>query len=232
MTEYHKIDSVFKRNQKGKFLMWDWSRPEFEYLAENDWLWTEKIDGTNIRIIFTNKDITEVTFGGRTENAQLPNKLVNWLNYNVREDDLIACFGQVEQVVLYGEGYGAGIQKGGGNYSPDQKFILFDIRVGDWWLKREDVVDIASKLGLDVVQDLNTIAGASSMTLTEMISWVFEAVDWNDPAMLPSSAINDKAKIEGWVGTPVVPLFARNGERIITKVKYKDFKDLVTELVV
>ena len=32
--------------------------------------------------------------------------------------------------VLYGEGYGAKIQKGGGNYRADQDFVLFDVRVG------------------------------------------------------------------------------------------------------
>lgn len=215
MTEYHKIDSVFKRDQKGNFIEGEWSRPEFDYLQDNPWIWTEKIDGTNIRIIFTNDDITEVTFGGRTDNAQLPNKLVNWLKYNVHEDDLIAAFGQVEQVVLYGEGYGAGIQKSGGNYSPDQKFILFDVRVGNWWLKREDVEDIGDKLGLDVVP---WYGNGTPVTLNEMIAKVITQ-EFN----VPFSAFGT-AKIEGWVGTPVVPLFARNGDRIITKVKYKDFK--------
>jgi len=44
--------------------------------------------------------------------------------------------------------------------------------------------------------------------------------------MVGISAFNlPEGKPEGYVGTPVVPLFARNGDRIITKVKYKDFRN-------
>jgi hypothetical protein len=34
------------------------------------------------------------------------------------------------------------------------------------------------------------------------------------------------ARIEGLVGTPAVPLFDRKGDRIIAKIKGKDFTDL------
>jgi len=48
---------------------------------------------------------------------------------------------------LYGEGYGAKIQKGGGNYITDgASFILFDVVVGGTWLERSNVIDIAAKL--------------------------------------------------------------------------------------
>ena len=52
---------------------------------------------------------------------------------------------------LYGEGYGARIQ-GGGNYNPNGvDFVLFDILIGEWWLQRKDVEDVATKLGITVV---------------------------------------------------------------------------------
>ena len=41
---------------------------------------------------------------------------------------------------------------------------------------------------------------------------------------IPTSQVSMNAKVEGYVGTPLVPLFARNGDRIITKIKYKDFR--------
>lgn len=37
------------------------------------------------------------------------------------------------------------------NHRPDQDFVLFDICVGDWWLQRADVEDVAMRLGLDIV---------------------------------------------------------------------------------
>ena len=51
MKEYHKIQSIYKRDEKTrKFIEGQWSLPEFEYLQNNRWLWTDKVDGTNIRV--------------------------------------------------------------------------------------------------------------------------------------------------------------------------------------
>jgi hypothetical protein len=36
MNEYHKIHTIFKRDEKGKLIFGDFSRPEFEYLQHND----------------------------------------------------------------------------------------------------------------------------------------------------------------------------------------------------
>lgn len=50
MSEYHKINTLFKRDEKNLIIEGDYSCPEFAYLAENEWTWTEKVDGTNIRV--------------------------------------------------------------------------------------------------------------------------------------------------------------------------------------
>lgn len=132
MSEYHKIQSIFKRDMTSKrktLIEGNWTLPEFEYLASNLWTFTEKVDGTNIRVIFKDGGIT---FGGRTEDAQIPAQLVGRLNE--RFLPLAAKLGDVfpdGAAVLYGEGYGAKIQKGGGNYRGDQDFVLFDILVSN-----------------------------------------------------------------------------------------------------
>ncbi len=46
--------------------------PEFEYLQDNEWEFTEKIDGTNIRIIF---DGEKISFAGRTNKSRIPEEL-------------------------------------------------------------------------------------------------------------------------------------------------------------
>ena len=54
MNEYHKIQTVFKRDMQknGKTLLeGHWTLPEFEYLSVNIWSWSEKVDGTNIRVM-------------------------------------------------------------------------------------------------------------------------------------------------------------------------------------
>lgn len=131
MSEYHKIQSIFKRDMESRhktLLEGQWTCPEFAYLASNQWTFTEKVDGTNIRVIFQNGGIT---FGGRTDNAQIPAQLVTRLNekFLPLAETLKETFS--DGCVLYGEGYGAKIQKGGGNYRADQDFVLFDVRVGE-----------------------------------------------------------------------------------------------------
>jgi len=68
MSEYHKIESVYKRDPETKyknFLEGDFTRPEFEFLKDNKWVATEKVDGTNIRVYYD----SDVTFMGRTDKA-------------------------------------------------------------------------------------------------------------------------------------------------------------------
>lgn len=210
MTKYHKIVTLFKRDPKNMRFVFEgqWAEPEFEYLKDNKWAWTEKVDGTNIRVMWNGKS---VTFGGKTDNAQLYvplfDKLSSLFDTTPKRKLFKDKFGE-DEVCLYGEGYGARIQKGGGNYNPDGvDFVLFDVRIGDWWLQRKDVEDIAVTLGIKVVP----IIGEG--TLLEAV----EAVKGN----LKSQWGDFMA--EGLVCRPSTELKARNGKRIITKIKRRDF---------
>ena len=209
-TKYHKIQTMFHRdpNTNYKTLILDqYSRPEFEYLADSEWLFTEKINGTNIRVIW--KD-GQLTFGGRTDNAQIPSLLVNKLNERFTPESF-GIFDEGADVVLYGEGYGAKIQKGGGNYISDGvDFILFDVLVGDVWLERDNVEDIANKLSVFCVP----VIGYG--TLRDAIGIVHNG-------FLSQAANNPDHVAEGLVIRPMVGMSDRLGRRIITKLKAKDF---------
>jgi hypothetical protein len=207
MSEYHKIQSIFKRDmisKKKTLIEGQWTLPEFEYLANNIWTFTEKVDGTNIRVIF--KDGV-VTFGGRTEDAQIPAQLVTRLNerFLPLAEKLSEMFDG--GAVLYGEGYGAKIQKGGGNYRTDQDFVLFDVAVGAWWLQRADVENVATKLGIDVVPVIGegTLHDAVAQAKAGITS------TWGD------------FQAEGIVARPKTELKTRSGHRIIAKIKCRDF---------
>lgn len=204
-TEYHKIQTIFKRDPKTNYktlLMGDYSLPEFNYLANNIWQFTEKVDGTNIRIILNDEGLS---FGGRTEKAQMPDPLVNRLNELFCENILREQF--EKGVVLYGEGYGNKIQKVGHKYKDHQDFVLFDVKVGDYWLDRETVDDIASKLGIESVP----IVGEG--TLNDMIKLCQDGMlsRWGDFGS------------EGLIGRPKLEMKSRSGDRIITKLKTRDF---------
>lgn len=213
MSEYHKIDSVFLRDPATKhrtFLDGQYAQDAFAYLAGNEWVFTEKVDGTNIRVIVDAGQVTAhaIAFGGRTDAAQIPANLVQRLQerFLPAAADMLEMF--PDGAVLYGEGYGARIQKGGGNYRPDQDFVLFDVKVGEWWLQRSAVEEIAQKLAIDVVPIIGrgTLADAIEMTRTGFNS------QWGE------------FLAEGIVARPAVELKTRNGKRIITKIKHRDFQ--------
>ncbi len=209
MEEYHKIQTVYKRNPETKFktlLEGEYALPEFEYLANNEWIFTEKVNGTNIRVEW--KAGFEIKIGGRTDTAQIPTFLYDRVNLLLPAEQFEKSIELTDSLVLYGEGYGAKIQKGGGNYKSDGvDFVLFDVLVDGWWLKRDDVEDVAMRLGIIPVP----IVGWG--TLTEMVDMVQAGTKsyWGD------------FLAEGIVARPTTELFNRNRHRIITKVKHKDF---------
>jgi ATP-dependent RNA circularization protein (DNA/RNA ligase family) len=206
MKKYNKINSVYKRDLKGKFLLKDWADPAFEYLKDNVWVYTEKVDGTNVRVCW-DKDLKKVVFGGRTDAAQMPVFLIEKLNDLFTVDKFLSLYADCS-MVLYGEGYGAKIQKGGDNYNPNgSDFVLFDILIADFWLERENVQAIADKLGLRTVP---IIGEGSLLKAIEMCETGFHS-KWG-----PFIA-------EGIVARPKTELKTRRGDRIITKVKWKDF---------
>ena len=206
MSEYHKIETLYERDEKTFRLKPDMILKNRVYGIIKSWVWTEKIDGTNIRAIW--KD-GKLTFGGKTNNAQIHADLVKWLYEHITPEKLVYAFPEDgADVVIYGEGYGAGIQKGGGLYSPEKKFIVFDVLVGGkWWLSDDNMRDVAAKLELDAVPLIG------EMTLEEAA----EKVRIGFPSAVGT------AQAEGMVGRPVEALFDKKGHRLIVKLKTKDF---------
>lgn len=207
LKEYHKIETLFERDEKTKKLVEGKYRNEaIKYLKDNKWQFTEKIDGTNIRIYW---DGHKVSFFGRTDRAQIPveltNRLIKLFGGEINEQLFEQKFGETE-VILFGEGYGERIQNGG-LYRKGQDFILFDVMIADNYQPRESVEDIAKYFGIDIVPII--LEG----TLQEAVNYVKSK---------PKSSIGI-ADSEGVVGRPVIELQDRCGKRIIVKIKVRDF---------
>lgn len=209
MIEYHKIEGLYARDMEGskKLIEGKFRNPAVEFLKDNTWVFTEKVDGTNTSICW---DGHTVTFNGRTDKAQIPAHLVNYLNsvFGTSEAEQIfeEKFGETP-VILFGEGYGPKIQSGGA-YRPDVSFILFDVLISGNWQPRESVEDIAKAFGIDIVPII------FEGTIQEGVDFVKAE---------PNSTMGT-AKMEGLVGRPKVELRDRCGKRIIVKIKVKDFK--------
>jgi len=209
MKPYHKIQTVWLRDPETNhktLIEGAWSKPDFSYLSCLPWDITEKVDGTNIRIIW---DGSEITFAGKSDNAQLPAPLANYLNqkYLPIKDWFAEKF--PAGVCLYGEGYGGKIQKPmGTKYQEEQKFVMFDIRTPEGlWLERQSVEDIGALISTRVVPTLG------SMELIDAVQMCREGFDsqWGD------------FQAEGVIARPPTELSNRFGERVITKIKCKDF---------
>lgn len=199
--EYPKIQTLFERDKETFKVNGVIKNPVYKIISL--WDWTEKIDGTNIRLIWKDR---KLSVGGRTDNASIPADLVQFLYQTTNTDYLKESFGD-SAVTIYGEGYGAGIQKGG-DYSPTKQFAIFDVLVDNqWWLNWENTKDIASKIGFPTVPFVGT---------------------WSLDNAILFTKVGFKSRIgtawaEGLVGRTAEPLFDKRGNRLIIKLKTKDF---------
>ena len=205
--EYTKIPNIFKRDPQTKKLFEGiYSTQELAFLKNCMWETTEKVDGTNIRVEW---DGYRVSFKGRTDKAQIPSHLLKKLESLFGGEDNEEIFEETfgkKHVILFGEGYGEKIQKGGELYGPVD-FILFDVWMEGLWLRITDMYDIADKFGIKTVPFLGY------KTLAEAVNFVKSQ---------PHSYLKENT-IEGIVAKPAIGVLSRTGERIIVKIKCRDF---------
>ena len=214
--EYPKINTIFNRTGRGIIIPDEYSTLEIEYLANSPWNWTEKVDGTNIRLYWNGG---HVTVGGRTNGesgSQLEAGLVDYI-YNIAgvadRATWQKAFPDCDDVTLYGEGFGRGIRSGG-QYLDHIEFILFDVRIGEWWLRDDDIRDVAEKMDCQVVPKWGTMSVVEAWEVTK--SGVMKS-HWPG------------AQIEGLVGRPAVDFYSRKGERVVAKTKVRDWADYQKE---
>lgn len=209
MITYNKIETLYNRDMDGskKLIEGEFRNETIKFLKDMTWQFTEKIDGTNIRIMW---DGHKITYGGRTERANIPAHLMNKLIELFGNDETEQLFEQIfgeKEVILFGEGYGAKIQGCGGLYRSDVSFILFDVMINGNYQSREMVECAAKQFNLEIVPIL------FEGTLDEGVAYV---------KTKPMSTIG-KAPMEGLVARPKVELQDRCGNRMIVKIKVKDF---------
>ena len=221
--EYQKIQTLFKRDEKKVIIPTEFTLPEFGYLKDCKWEATEKIDGTNMRVelfpeLDGNGEISQIRmqFKGRTDSAMIPAHLYDRMTALFDRERLVKYFypEDVEDLVpitIFGEGYGAKIQKGGNYIKDGVDFILFDVKIGKWWLSRESCEKIATDLGLKIVPLIGMMT-------------IQEAIDYVKQGFKSTIAENKDYDAEGLVLKTPNGLLRRNGERLVTKIKTVDFR--------
>lgn len=211
--QYPKIQTVFLRDEKNIIIPQKYTTPEIDYLKNNIFEYTEKIDGTNIRIEING---TDVSIKGRTDKATIPDHLLKYLKETFTPEKVLKALSvdsfEGVTATIFGEGYGTKIQTAGPNYLKDSVgFILFDINIGNkWWLQRKDCEEIANNLKVPIVPIIGY------MTLLEAISFV-------QKGFKSTIAENKDFNAEGLVLKTPIGLLDRNGNRLIYKLKTCDF---------
>ena len=244
---YQKINTIFMRDAKNVIMPFEpFVEPEFEYLRGLKWRGEEKIDGTNMRIEVKKEEVWDdpmeplvlegvkftVRIAGKTDNAQIPPKLLAHMKEKYTDDKVLASLGlkefipveewetehnwlSCEQIpdlyTIYGEGYGLGIQKGGNYIKNGNEFIVFDVKVNDIYLKTDARDDIATKLGAPIVPFIGYFT-------------LDEAIDYVRKGFKSTIAENPDYMAEGLVLRTDLGLRNRMGKRLIVKVKYEDFQ--------
>ena len=213
--DYPKIETLYERDPITHRVTTELRWPEFD--IPKTWLVTEKIDGCNVQVRLRPDGI--VTVGGRSgERSHLPGTLIAYLLATFPQEKVIAAFDPGTEAYLFGEGYGPGIQRGG-RYRPTVSFRLFDVAViGEkehvWWLPWVGVEDVARKLGVETVPIF--AFGADLEAAVEFVNVriaSFVALNENGGAAVEA---------EGIVARTEPPLFRRNGQQLVWKLKVRD----------
>lgn len=207
MKEYHKIETLWQFDMKTKkFISGSFHNETVEVLKNHQWIFTEKIDGMNFRLHW---DGHKLSVGGRTENTQLSQLMLDYINTNLLTDAMTNAFESLfaEKIVtFYGELYGATIQKGGGLYSSTIAFKVFDIEIDDVFLVYSNAKGLAEQFGLEFVPIC-------------LIGTIQDGVDYVNTN---TTSTFSKATLEGVVGKPLGDLRDRLGKRIVIKIKKRD----------
>lgn len=222
MKPYHSIETVFVRNKETNVLDFTKIRNETHAFIPR-WILTEKIDGTNVRVVVT---LSGIEIKGRTDNATLHPELVAEVTGLFDHGKLLEYFTNYRgkelhpnwSVTFYGEGYGAGIQKGG-VYSQTKRFRCFDVLLGEsWWTTHDQAFAICMGLNIPFVPDLGESISIPQ-TRDELLS---RFLDGESQVALWDSG-KERVLPEGVVAKPPVVLFDAHGDRVMWKLTFREF---------
>lgn len=224
--EYPKIDTLYERKKNGKVNVDNLKRPEFGII--NRWQITEKLNGRNIRVMLTTDG--NVTFAGRMDekhlNDQLVQKMIDYLKNIFTSNRMKYVFRKIDadgtlqkpEVCMYLEGLGSDMASGSGIYCKgrDVSVRLIDCYINPWWIERPLLEEFAKKFGIKCTPLLDDIYELPrSLADLENIIKLSKVAGENN---------NNLANAEGIVARTYPLLTNRKGDRVMWKLKFKDFE--------
>ena len=230
--EYQKINSLFMREEKKpRRFTTEFANPAFPLIAE--WDIYEKINGTNIRVIYFPPETVDgvpvegsedhIYFGGRTKDAQINANLMDYLRKTFTIEKFRSNAVPFEcPVIICGEGIGPNIHEGkylGEEYG----FVLFDVIIDKWWLEDDKKEELAAHFGVKTCPKIMlTHDGGehgTSFYKKHDLTNIIEYVKSNPNSLFA----NQEYPMEGVVCRTTPALFDKHGKMIIFKLKTEDF---------
>ena len=183
-----------------------------EILLFRECFCAEKIHGSSSHLSFKEGKINYFAGGEKHERFT---KLFD-------EDNLLSVYldnYSEMDLILFGEVYGASQQGMSTTYGKELKFIVFDVKMGDYWLDMPNAEQVTKKLGLEFVS-------------YKKIPTTLKAIDRErdrPSVQAKRNGIKEDKMREGVVLRPLIELKKNNGKRIIVKHKRDEFMETRTK---
>jgi hypothetical protein len=123
-----------------------------------------------------------------------------------------------QSIVIYGEAYGGSQQKQAWRYGDAVKFVVFDVQVGDVWLRVPDADNVVQKLGLEFVSYVKIDATVEACDIARDAPSV----------QAKRNGVEGDKPMEGVVLRPLIEFAKNNGDRIIAKHKRPEERETST----
>lgn len=221
-TKYHHIDAPTKQDdeygkehKQRKLLIPNlmaftnhqdgmYRDPMVAFLANNSWEIRRKIDGENIRIRW---DGEQALWNGKTNNFVCSGDFHNYMNGTFLEEIFEEEFGRDKEVIIFGEKMGPKTQ--GNELKLDEdEVIIYDVCIDGYWLDKWAVKNIADYFKIRTCYDL---MGPDVQH------------EWRLPMIINAVAHGQFEDWEGIVAVPKVECRDQKRNRVIVKVKNKDY---------
>ena len=182
---------------------------------------TEKVHGTSAHVAW-NPDQKQIVYFSGGASAENFRALFDEA-FEERFMKLVDQNGKDIEVVVFGEAYGGKMQGMRLTYGNELRFIVFEVRIGCYWLSFDKVREIAKDLGLEVVP--GKVLPATEEALTEYRNSPSEVAVMRGCQDNADRFGNKPPLREGIVLRPLVEMRTNDNSRVIAKYKNPCFSE-------
>ena len=211
MKKYPDIENHYRQKEIDRWL------ERYPELANERFVLEEKIDGANFQII-VNGQTKEKTYASRN---MILGETTNFFDYqNVikshmdRIDEFISWWGKFDELRIFGELFGKGIQNCI-DYGDEKYYRIFDVYIDKVWVAPEDIEAANTSLGLNIIIPI----------ISNFVTSLQEALDFDIEINSPFNP-KENNLMEGIVIKPYDKIYLdHNNQPFFLKKKNPEFNE-------